>query len=105
MDVLNIPYTNNKDEFTLYMSIGMIHKAMLNNLAPYQMAHFLVEFNIKDVFILSNMTFDQTKQLLTNMENTCTSTSNTNIGNTSNPKPSSSTLTLVEPKIKNEHSS
>ncbi len=83
----------------------MIHKAMLSNLAPYQEACFLVEFNIKDIFIWSNLTFDLVKQLLTNMENTSTNISNTNIGDTPSPKPLSSTPTLAGVKIKNEHSS
>jgi hypothetical protein len=84
------------------MSIGMICKVVPNSLAPYQTTRFLLEFNIEDISIRFVLTFDQAKQLLTNMENTQTNTSSTNIKNTPNPKALSSTLALIGEKIKNK---
>jgi hypothetical protein len=57
MDDLNIPYIDIKNELTLYMSISMICKVVPNSLAPYQMTCFLVEFNIKNIFIWFDLTF------------------------------------------------
>jgi hypothetical protein len=98
MENLNIPYIN-----TLYMSNNMMCKVVPNSLAPYQTTRFLVEFNIKDISIWFDLTFDQAEQLLTNMENTRTNTSNSNTGNTPKPKASSSTLALIGEKINIPH--
>jgi hypothetical protein len=105
MGNLNIPYIDIKNELTLYKPIGMIYKVMPNRMAPYQTACFLVEFNGKDISIWFDLTFDQAKQLLTNMENPHSNTSSTNIRNTPNPKTLSLTLAPIGEKIKNEHPS
>lgn len=67
MDTLHISYVDNKDEFTMYVAMGFTCKVMPDTLTPYQMAQFLVEFNIIDTSIWSDHSFDQEKQLLENL--------------------------------------
>jgi hypothetical protein len=60
-----------KKNHTLYITIGVIHyKDVFSNLARYHLACFLVESNnIKNIFhIWFDLTFDQAKQLLQNIE-------------------------------------
>jgi hypothetical protein len=63
MDVLNISYAKIEDKLIMYIAIGMIHKEVLGTFAPYQMVGFLIKFEIIDLNIWSNLTFDSTKQL------------------------------------------
>jgi hypothetical protein len=51
MDMFNIPYVDMEEEMTMYMVIDLIHQAMFDTFASYQMAHFLVEFKIIDINI------------------------------------------------------
>jgi hypothetical protein len=51
------------------MATRMLWKVIVGNLAPYQMVQFLVKFDVKDLSIWFDPIFDQTKQLLQNMEN------------------------------------
>jgi hypothetical protein len=67
MDTLHISYADIKDEFTMYVTTGFTCKVVHGTLTPYQMAQFLVEFNITDTSIWSDHSFDQEKQLLENL--------------------------------------
>jgi hypothetical protein len=69
MDMLNIPYVDMEEEMTMYMAIGLICRAVFDTLVPYQMVHFLVEFKITNISISYNLSFDQEKQLLENLQN------------------------------------
>jgi hypothetical protein len=68
MDVMNILYGDIENEISAYTAIGMFHKIVLGTLAPYQMAQFLIIFNISNVSIWSDLSFDQAKQLLNNLQ-------------------------------------
>ncbi len=66
------------------------------NLAPYQMVQFIVEFDVKDVSIWSDLIFGQAKQLLQNMENTTNYTTNNNNFTNTN-----ATMQILTFKMKN----
>jgi len=51
LDTFNIPCVDIEDHLIQYMATAMLCKVVLRTLAPYQLARFLVEFNIKDVLI------------------------------------------------------
>jgi hypothetical protein len=51
MDVMNILYGDIENEISAYTAIGMFCKIVLGTLAPYQMAQFLIIFNITNVSI------------------------------------------------------
>jgi hypothetical protein len=60
-----------EEKHTLYITIGVIqYKDVFSNLARYHLACFLVESNnIINIFHISfDLTFDQAKQLLQNIE-------------------------------------
>jgi len=67
MDTLHISYADIKDEFTMYVATGFTCKVVHGTLTPYQMAQFLVEFNITNTSIWLDHYFDQEKQLLENL--------------------------------------
>jgi precorrin-6B methylase 1 len=69
MDALHIPYADIKDELTMYTGTNLIRKVLPHTLTPSQVARFLVEFNITNATIWSNLSFDQAKQLLKNLQN------------------------------------
>jgi hypothetical protein len=62
-------YVNIEVELTIYTAISLIRKVVLDILAPYQMVLFLVEFNIINTTIWSDLFFDQVKKLLENLQN------------------------------------
>jgi hypothetical protein len=70
MDVLNIQYTNVENELMAYTTINMIHKEVHGTFTPYQMVRFFVDFKIINITIWSNLTFEQTKKLFKNLQNT-----------------------------------
>jgi hypothetical protein len=49
LDVLNIPHAKFEDQLTQYMANVMIQKTTPTSLAPYQMACFLIDFDIINV--------------------------------------------------------
>jgi hypothetical protein len=68
MDALHIPYADIKDELRMYTGTNLIRKVVPDTLTPSQLARFVVEFNITDATIWSNLSFDQAKQLLKNLQ-------------------------------------
>jgi hypothetical protein len=51
LDTFNIPCFDIEDHLIQYMVIGMLCKAIPRTFVPYQMARFIVKFDIKDVLI------------------------------------------------------
>ncbi len=51
LDTFNIPCFDIEDHLIQYMVIGMLCKPIPRTFVPYQMARFIVKFNIKDVLI------------------------------------------------------
>ncbi len=63
MDAFHIPYADIKVELKMYTATGLIHKVLPGILAPYQMVWFLVEFNIINATIWSDLSFDQAEKI------------------------------------------
>jgi hypothetical protein len=61
MGTLHILYADIEDELTMYVTTSLIHKVVPNNLAPYYITLFFIEFNITNANIRSNLSFDQMK--------------------------------------------
>lgn len=105
MDVLNIPYNNIEVDLIMYTTINMICKEIPGNLMPFQMARFLFEFKITNTNIWSNLTFNQAKQLLENLENNNDTNMKTNsiifITNNISAMKASSSMSIATSKIKN----
>jgi len=59
MDTLHIPYVEIKDELTMYVATGLIHKVVHGTLTPYQLTWFFIEFNIINVSMWLDFFFDQ----------------------------------------------
>jgi hypothetical protein len=57
MDALHIMYVDIEVELTMYAGTSLIRKVVLGILAPYQMVWFLVEFNIINAIIWSDLFF------------------------------------------------
>jgi hypothetical protein len=57
MDTLHIPHADIEAEVTMSTTTGLIRKVVRGILAPYQMVWFLVEFNIINATIWSDLFF------------------------------------------------
>ncbi len=69
MDTLHIPHADIEAELTMDTTTGLIRKVVRGILAPYQMVWFLVEFNIINAAIWSDLFFLQAQKLLENLQN------------------------------------
>lgn len=69
MDTLHIPHADIEAELTMDTTTGLIRKVVRGILAPYQMVWFLVEFNIINATIWSDLFFLQAQKLLENLQN------------------------------------
>jgi hypothetical protein len=103
MDALNIPYNNIEVDLIVYTINDMIHKEVPKNLVPFQMAQFLIK--ITNINIWSNLTFEQTKQLLENLQNNNDTNMKTNsiiiVNNNISTMKASSSMSITTLKIKN----